>query len=250
MTVPHWQVLFALSIDEEDQAQSASEEHARRGRPHAGICTFDVERGIVDNIWPTAWQTDTCIGSWHYDKRILEGNRYKTPKVVIDMLCDIVSRNGNLLLNFPLPNSGMLDDAEMKTLEGITQWMAVNSEGIYGTRPWRRFGESALSAAGSSGAADSGGGQSFNESKRKGLGASDLRFMTKGGMLYAYFMGWPDGGSLKIRSLTGANVEGVELLGHGKVEFTQETDGLKVALPGMKPCEHAYGLKVMGRGIV
>jgi alpha-L-fucosidase len=212
------------------------------------ICVFDVERGVVEDIWPLAWQTDTCIGDWHYS-RDMRGH-YKTPKMVVDMLVDIVSKNGNLMLNIPLPASGMPDEDELAVLDGITKWMAVNSEGIYGTRPWRRFGESALSAAGSSGAADSGGGQSFNESKRKGLGASDLRFMTKGGMLYAYFMGWPDGGSLKIRSLTGANVEGVELLGHGKVEFTQETDGLKVALPGMKPCEHAYGLKVMGRGIV
>ena len=59
------------------------------------------------------WQTDTCIGDWHYNKNA----SYKTPKRVIDMLVDIVSRNGNLLLNFPLTNSGMLDSQEMKILE-------------------------------------------------------------------------------------------------------------------------------------
>ncbi len=209
------------------------------------ICVFDVERGVVDDIWPLPWQTDTCIGDWHYS-RDMRGH-YKTPKMVVDMLVDIVSKNGNLMLNIPLPASGMPDDDELAVLDGITKWMAVNGEGIYGTRPWRRYGESAV---GSAGGAASEGGQSFNESKRKDLTFSDVRFMTKGGVLYAYFMGWPDGGSVKIRSLAGANVEGVELLGAGKVEFTQETDGLKVALPGTKPCEHAYGLKVMGRGLV
>ena len=69
------------------------------------------------------------------------GIKYKTPKTVIDMLCDIVSRNGNLMLNFPLPNSGKLDADELEVLDGITEWMAVNSEGIYATRPWKIFGE-------------------------------------------------------------------------------------------------------------
>jgi alpha-L-fucosidase len=208
------------------------------------ICVFDVERGVVDDIWPLAWQTDTCIGDWHYN-RDLRGN-YKTPKMVVDMLVDIVSKNGNLMLNIPLPASGMPDPDELEVLDRITKWMAVNSAGIYGTRPWKRFGEGASPLVGSA------GGQSFNESKRKDLTASDVRFMTKGGDVYAYFMGWPDGGSIKIRALgTGSgNVGGVELLGYGKVEFKQDGDGLAVMLPGSKPCEHAYGLKVMGRGLV
>ena len=102
----------------------------------AGICLLDIERGVVDSIWPRPWQTDTCIGHWHYDSHAI----YKTPKRVIDMLVDIVSRNGNLLLNFPLPNSGMPDDKEMAILQAITEWMNVNSEGIYSTRPWKIFG--------------------------------------------------------------------------------------------------------------
>ena len=88
-------------------------------------------------ILPNPWQTDTCVGNWHYQRDI----KYKTPKTVIDMLVDIVSRNGNLLLNFPLPNSGALDPEELKIVAGITRWMAVNSEGIYATRPWKIFGE-------------------------------------------------------------------------------------------------------------
>jgi len=77
---------------------------------------LDHERGIIDDIWPEPWQTDTCIGNWHY----LKGVTYKTPKRVIDLLVDIVSRNGNLLLNFPLPNSGMLAPRKLKILDEIT----------------------------------------------------------------------------------------------------------------------------------
>ena len=131
---------------------------------------------------PHPWQTDTCIGDWHYKP----GRIYKTPKKVIDLLVDIVSKNGNLLLNFPLPNSGELDPEEMKVLEGITAWMAVNSEGIYGTRPWKIYGagpstEVAVSQTG------------FNESKQPGLTAQDVRFTTKGKILYAFVMGTPPG---------------------------------------------------------
>lgn len=210
------------------------------------ICVFDVERGVVDDIWPLAWQTDTCIGDWHYNRGTI--GHYKTPKMVIDMLVDIVSKNGNLMLNIPLPASGMPDADELAVLEGITVWMAVNSEGIYGTRPWKVFGESALEGTASPGG--SAGGQSFNEDKKRELTEKDVRFMTKGGMLYVFFMGWPGDGAVKIRALAGANVDGVELLGRGKVGFVQEGDGLKVMLPGERPCAYGCGLKVSGRGIV
>jgi alpha-L-fucosidase len=210
------------------------------------ICVFDVERGVVDDIWPLPWQTDTCIGDWHYNRGMI--GYYKTPKMVVDMLVDIVSKNGNLMLNIPLPASGMPDPDELAVLDGITKWMAVNREGIYGTRPWKKFGEGPVEVK-AAGAAQE-GGQSFNEGKKKALTDMDVRFMTKGGVLYAFFMGWPSSGSVNVRSLAGSNVEGVELLGYGKVEFTQSSEGLTVTLPGQRPCEHAYGLKVRGQGLV
>jgi alpha-L-fucosidase len=228
------------------------------------ICVLDVERGVVDDIWPLAWQTDTCIGDWHYNRDTI--GHYKTPKVVVDMLVDIVSKNGNLMLNIPLPASGMPDADELTVLEGITAWMAVNGEGIYGTRPWKKYGESAAVPAGSAGggsggaagakAADGSEGGSFNEGKKKALTETDVRFMTKGPALYVFFMGWPGSGEVRIRALGSGSgvvegtVEGVEMLGIGKVEFVQGGDGLVVKMPGRKPCEHGYGLKVMGRGIV
>jgi alpha-L-fucosidase len=209
----------------------------------AGTCVFDVERGVVDSIWPRPWQTDTCIGDWHYNRDTI--GHYKTPKTVVDMLVDIVSRNGNLMLNFPLPASGKLDEEELKTLDGITQWMAVNSEAIYSTRPWKIFGESPVAASSKT-------ETSFNESKRQELTFNDVRFTAKGKNLYVLFMGWPQSGQVLIRPLAANNpqqtgkIEQVELLGHGNVQFTRDNEGLKVNLPSQKPCEHAYALKLTG----
>ena len=201
-----------------------------------GTCVLDLERGIVDKIWPDPWQTDTCIGAWHYKK----GIQYKTPKIVIDMLTDIVSRNGNLLLNFPLPGSGELDADERKILAEITAWMNVNSEGIYGSRPWKVYGEGPSTEASNDSTKKSG----FNERGRRELTAQDIRFTTKGSTLYAFVMGWPEGAAT-VKSLAAEKVRGVELLGHrGSLPWKQEASGLVVQMPPEKPGNHAIALKI------
>jgi alpha-L-fucosidase len=206
-----------------------------------GAAVLDVERGVVSDIWPRPWQTDTCIGDWHYRR----GQKYKTPKTVVDMLVDIVSRNGNLMLNFPLPARGTLDVEELDVLAGITKWMSTNSDAIYSSRPWRIFGEGPAASAGANEA-------SFNEEKRKDLTAADVRFTTKGNTLYAFVMGWPDYQAV-IQALatdTGLRVgkiQNVELLGFdGKLDWTQDRSGLKVMMPAQKPCDYAITFKVTG----
>jgi alpha-L-fucosidase len=202
-----------------------------------GPCALDIERGVAGDILPNPWQTDTCIGGWHYKK----GQTYKTGKNVVDLLCDIVSRNGNLMLNVPLPNSGKPDDAELKTVDEITKWMAVNSEGIYGTRPWKIAGSAAPPVAGNT---------AFNERNRKDLTAADVRYTTKGGVLYAFVMGWPEReATIPTLALGGPNqvakIRGVELLGNkGKLKFTQDEQSLRVTLPPQKPSEHAICFKI------
>jgi alpha-L-fucosidase len=210
------------------------------------MCVLDVERGLVDSIWPRPWQTDTCVGNWHYDTRA----RYKTPKYVIDMLVDIVSRNGNLLLNFPLPNNGMLDAKELAILDSITNWMAINSEAIHSTRPWKIFG------AGPGSEIKAVPGQQFNENSRKDFTAEEVRFTTKGSTLYAFFMGWPDK-EIVIAPLatTSPNVQGkienVELLGFpGKLDWKHDDKGLSVQLPMTKPGDFGYALKIAGLATV
>ncbi len=206
-----------------------------------GIATLDVERGVVDGIWPRPFQTDTCIGDWHYKR----GVKYKTPKMVIDLLVDIVSRNGNLLLNFPLPSSGQLDLEERNVLAGITQWMSVNSEAIHGTRPWKIFGESPTAQVVEK-------SSSFNEKNRTDLTAADVRFTMKAAVLYAFVMGWPDF-EAEIKPLAAGTalrvgkIQRIELLGYdGQLQFTQNESGLRILLPEKKPSDHAVVFKITG----
>jgi alpha-L-fucosidase len=233
--------LYNLSAKRNGGKSDAIYNSKRREDCAVGTCVLDVERGVVDKIWPEPWQTDTCIGDWHYKR----GIKYKSPKIVIDLLCDIVSRNGNLLLNIPLPNSGEPDPQELAVVANITKWMSVNSEGIYGTRPWKIFGEGPSTKAIKS---DS----SFNEKNRKDLTTEDVRFTTKGGTLYAYVMGVPSQ-AVTIQALAqgGAQnvgkIQNVEMLGYGgKLSWNQSASGLKIEIPAQKPSEHATGFKIMG----
>jgi alpha-L-fucosidase len=207
-----------------------------------GTCVLDWERGVAGGIPANPWQTDTCIGEWHYNRETV----YRTPKYVLDMLVDIVSRNGNLLLNFPLPNSGELDYEEMRVLEEITKWMAINSEGIHGTRPWKVFGEGPVASA-----PLAEGGTRFNEASRKEFTAEEIRFTTKGETLYAFVMGWPQHRTLirqlaTVSPLSPPKISHVELLGHGgSLAWTQDEQGLAVIWPEHKPCDYAVTLKII-----
>jgi alpha-L-fucosidase len=204
-----------------------------------GTCLLDHERGVSDTIAGNPWQTDTCIGQWHYKR----GQKYKTAKKVIDLLTDIVSKNGNLLLNFPLPNSGELDFEEMEVLEGITAWMQINSEGIYSSRPWKIYGE------GPSTQAKIGNGN-FNEDKQNDLTAADVRFTAKNSTVYAFVMGQPEKEAVvEALGLASAQQPGkimnVELLGYkGTLKWKQEDASLKVEMPAEKLSDIGITLKV------
>jgi alpha-L-fucosidase len=203
----------------------------------------DVERGFVDEIRELPWQTDTCIGNWHYSRRIYEENAYKTPKHVVQRLADVVSKNGNLLLNIPVRGDGTIDEKEAAIVDDIGRWTARNGEAIFGTRPWRRFGEGPTKPPEGM----------LNEDQAKPFTAEDVRFTTKGGALYAIFMEWPEGesaiASLGTRASPAAAVEHVELLGGPPLEFGRDADALRVTLPrsdaGFTPA-----IRVVGRGIV
>lgn len=202
-----------------------------------GACVLDFESGLANQIRTQPWQTDTCIGGWHYSLPLFQHHRYKTPKTVVDLLVDIVSQNGNLLLNIPLPNNGVPDADELQFLADLTAWMKVNSEGIYATRPWKIYGEGPAMALNQSTP-----GAAFNESKRKPLTADDFRFTTKGpSTIYAFVMGWPKN-EVVIQALGTQSAQrpgrivNVELLGYEeKLNFQQQPAGLRVQFPAEPP---------------
>lgn len=207
---------------------------------------WDVERGAPDKIQEQPWQTCTCIGEWHYRRSIYDNDKYKTAKEVVHMLADIVSKNGNLLLNIPVRGDGTIDEKEVKVVEKIGVWMDVNSEGIYDTRPWKVFGEGPTAEN-----ANPINAQGFNEGKTS-YSSKDIRFTSKNGVLYAIVMGWPEDGKVVIKSLSTnnlpykKNIKQVELLGSGKVKFVSGADGLTVTLPAKKSSDIAFILKIKG----
>ena len=218
---------------------------------HAPAVVPDIERGVAEGIQPEPWQTDTCIGSWHYDRRIFEEHRYKTVAQVVQMLADIVSKNGNLLLSVPVRGNGELDADEIAFLHGMADWMDINRECIFGTRPWAIYGEGpSTTEAREKG--DFGGAKDVRE---KPYTAEDIRFTTKNGALYAIVMERPAAGSsVTVTSLADGSphigakkVSDVTLLGYsGKLTWMQDKTGLHVQLPATLPGAHTLSLKITG----
>jgi alpha-L-fucosidase len=209
---------------------------------------WDIERGASNQIEPLPWQTDTCIGDWHYNRSRFERHNYKSTQTVIQTLVDIVSKNGNLMLNIPVRGDGTIDEDEQKVVEGIAAWMDVNREAIFGTRPWKIFGEGPATAGAAPIRA-----QGFNEGKGKPFTAEDVRFTTKDGTLYAIVLGWPSK-PLQIKSLASGEaklldrpIRDVSLLGSDeKVEWSQTDAALVIQPPHNKPCEHAFVFRIAG----
>ena len=194
--------------------------------------TWDVERGAPNEIIPEPWQTCNCIGGWHYTTSIYERNSYKTAAQVVRQLVDIVSKNGNLLLSIPLRADGTYDEKEAKILDDLEAWMTVNGESIFGTRPWKKFGEGPVAEKDIKINA-----QGFNDGQFSNMDYRDVRFNQTKKYLYVTAMSWPEDGQLVIKSLAKGNpnfsksISSVWLLGYGKLKVRQTAEGLIVRLP-------------------
>ncbi len=197
---------------------------------HKRSMLWDVERGIPDRPQEDYWQTCTCIGSWHYDQGTYERGGYKSAQQVVDMLIDIVSKNGNLLLSVPMRGDGTIDEKEMAVLEGIKAWMDINGTSIYGTRPWKNFGEGPLAEA-----SNPLNSQGFNENNN--YSDKDVRFVERNDTVFATIMRWPAVNKFTFASFGmtskyySGEVKKVTLLGYGEVPFVNDIDGLTVTIP-------------------
>ncbi|MCE1199459.1 MAG: alpha-L-fucosidase, partial [Marinilabiliales bacterium] len=209
-------------------------------RPSEGRWVQDLERGAMDSISPYPWQTDTSIGDWYYRT----GQKYMTGAQVIQMLVDIVSKNGNLLLNVVQTPEGDLEPDVLNILNEIAEWIPANGEAIYGTRPWKIYGE----------------GPAIQKNREKGTFggvkdvrpyvAEDIRFTLKGKTLYAFCMGLPEKdvriASLGTQSaLTPGKVASVSMLGNKeKLSWKQEADGLVITKPDHLPSYPVVTFKI------
>ena len=201
-------------------------------RPGAG--PEDLEHGVLGGIEAEPWQTDTSSGPWYWQPN----QEYKSAAKIVHMLADIVSKNGNLLLNYTQRPDGSLDDETTWIVEQVGAWLRTNGEAIYGTRPWTTWGE---------GDANFRPGE-FGVDEEVAFGASDVRFTTKGDVLYAIVLGRPGSGERwTIRSLGGKPVTKVEVLGcDAPAEFQAEPDGLGVIPPSGMGGDLAWALRIEG----
>lgn len=190
---------------------------------------LDIEKSQLPGIQPDPWQTDTCIGNWFYDVKQV----YKKPGHIIEMLIDIISKNGTMLLNILQKPDGSIDEWAENILEELAKWFAVCSEGVYGTRPWRIGSEGDSKVVIKSFAEDA---VPWN--------SSDFRFTAKGNDIYAFMMRCPENKVSVIKSFTHSEkVTAVSLLGYGKVPFAQNFGILTVKLPDIMPTEYTNCIK-------
>ena len=208
----------------------------------------DYERGLTSGIMEYPWQSETCIGDWHYNRALYdkpgEYGGYLPPRDVIHWMIDTVSKNGTFILNVPGKPDGTIDSKEIAVLDGVTAWMQVNGEAVYETRPWKIYGEGPnMVKAGS-----------FQGNSVSKLGPKDIRFTRNkaNNVVYALVLGWPTEPIL-VQSLGTSSstqpgkVVRVELLGSGtKVNWKQQPDGLRVELPKQyqPDVDYAAALKV------
>jgi alpha-L-fucosidase len=195
---------------------------------------LDIERGQLDAARPFFWQTDTSISvkSWGY----IKGDTFRSPESLIQQLVDIVSKNGALLLNVGPKPDGTIPDEAQKILLSMGQWLSTNGEAIYGTRPWTVSGEGPTKVVGGS----------FNDTATKPYSAEDIRFTTKGKVLYAIVMAPPVSGGITIKSLANkADIKRVQLLGsEANLKWSRDAAGLKIEMPAKRNDKYPFAFKI------
>jgi len=202
---------------------------------------LDIERGQLSDIRPLYWQTDTSVSnqSWGY----INHDTFKSPQFIVHQLIDIVSKNGNLLLNIGPRSDGTIPDEVQQVLREVGSWLKVNGDAIYGTRPWRSYGEGPTKVTAGS----------FHDTDTGTYTADDFRFTTKGAALYAIELGWPAGGEAVIHSLGtepgNQKIASVVLLGSASnLRFEQQADGLHIRVPEPDPGTYAYAFRILFAG--
>ncbi|MEM1108944.1 MAG: alpha-L-fucosidase [Planctomycetota bacterium] len=202
------------------------------GQYKAGAGIEDLEHGVLGGIMDEPWQTDTSTGPWYWNPT----QKYKSPRQVVHLLADVVSKNGNLLLNYTQRPDGSLDDETRWIVERVGDWLNMNGEAIYGTRPWQVYGEGPANyAEGEMGL--------FDEID---FGGEDFRFTRNGETVYAIALGRPAAGQpWVIKALAGAAVADVAVLGQdGPVSWSMQPDGLHVLPPSPLRGDLAWAIRV------
>ena len=220
--------LYNTSIEQYGENRAVYLQKDRRPEIFS-VGVLDIEKSQLPGIMPEPWHTDTCIGNWFYDVH----HPYKSPEQIVEMLVDIISKNGVMLLNILQRPDGTIDEDAEFILDRLAGWFEVNGGAVYGTRPWKVFGEGETRVK----------IDGFTEEKTDWT-LSDVRFVQKDGAVFAFLLGAKGGETVTLRSFAEEDVKGVELLGCGPLEWRKDFGVLAVKLPEKLPAMCANALKV------
>lgn len=204
-----------------------------------GSAVVDMERGRFNSIQPMTWQADTSVSmhSWGF----ANNDQYWPTNELVDMLVDIVSKNGVVMLNFGPRGDGSISEEYVTRLREMGDWLKQNGEAIYNTRPFHLYGEGPTIAT----------AENQRELNHKGYNytAEDIRFTRSKDWktVYAIALDWPGDnqvltitslkkGAFDLSALTSITMPGVE----GELSYEQTERGLEVTMPNHKPTEHAH----------
>jgi len=198
-----------------------------------GVGCYEKDRLNVDEVAKVKWQCPMTMGhTWFYNPAEDATDSYKTPTELIHLLCDITSKNGSLLLNVGPRPDGTIPEGMQERLLAIGKWLAANGEAIYGTRPWKVFGE---------------GNGEANKPARPytvPIRPTEIRYTQKGDALYAISLAKP-AKPLLLRAARDWNVGAVTLLGSMEgVVWTMTDTGLRLEPPTTAAGEHAWVFKI------
>ena len=199
--------------------------------------TYNMERGSSGEIQsePWMWATDLS-GSWFYRKGA--ANRMSIP-VMVGNCVDAISKNGVVMLNIALRGDGTIPENQNEYLTAFGDFMKINGEGIYGTRPWKIYGE------GPTGIRSGRGGEN-----QTAFTPQDIRYTTKDEILYAYVLASPTK-DIVIRSLAKGGlyeeeIGKISMMGSSEpLTWTRTADVLTIKRPKALPNPHVIGFKII-----
>ncbi|MBV8252072.1 MAG: alpha-L-fucosidase [Chitinophaga sp.] len=220
----------------------------------------DIERGGSAVILPYPWQGTMTFTHWFYKKEIPSRHNART---VIESFTDMISKNGNLLLNVELLPDGTIPADHKLILDTIGWWMNRNKEAIYGSSPWQTFGDNFhgiqrkrdVSITDAEAAQQHGTAEDFNERTIKSpmYSNQEVRFTVNKGNLYVFVLN-PTGGNLLIPALGltstyhPGNIRKVSLLGSKqKIAFKQDEEGLQITVPSEAGEGYTAVFKIEGK---